>query len=502
MKEELRTYQEVNQKIKNGDIKVITAEEMVKLVENEGIEVAARDIDIVTTGTFGAMCSSGAFLNFGHADPPIKMEHVWLNDIHAYHGNAAVDIYIGATRMSDTRPFEYGGGHIIEDLVAHKEIELRATAYATDCYPLTHVETTFTIDDLNQAVLINPRNAYQRYNAATNSIDDTLYTYMGKLLPRFGNATFAGSGCLNPLAKDPDYETIGIGTRIFLGGGIGYVIGEGTQHNPKSQLGNIMVKGDLKQMSSEFLKGVCITKYGTSLFVGIGIPIPILNEGLAKKTSVGDKDLQTSLLDYGVPRRDRPTLKVTNYEELKSGKIELEDKTIKVAPLSGLKKSREIAEVLKKQIQEGRFYLTAPVETLPTDTIFKPMKISKEIPFVRSVMVPAEECKFTDSLESVAKKIIEQNINHIVIVDDDNKLKGIVTSFDITKAVARENLSLKDVMTRKVITTTMDEPAEAAARKLEAHNISALPVIDGERRVHGIVTAEGLMRLLGRKKWV
>jgi len=472
---------------------------MTQYVEKEGIEVAAKEIDVVTTGTFGAMCSSGAFLNFGHSDPPIKMEHVWLNDVHAYHGNAAVDVYIGATRRAETN-LEYGGGHVIEALVAKKEIELRATAYATDCYPRTHVETTFTIDDLNQAILCNPRNGYQRYNAATNSRDDTLYTYMGKLLPRFGNINFAGSGCLSPLSNDPDYETIGIGTRIFLGGGIGYIIGEGTQHNPKNKFGTMMVKGDLKQMRSEFLKGANFQNYGTTLYVGIGIPIPILNEGLAKKTSISDKELVTSVLDYGVPRRDRPSLKTTNYEELKSSRIELNGRSVKVSPLTGLKKSKKIAEILKSWIEEGKFFLTAPVENLPVTTVFKPMKLTKEIPFVRSIMGPATMCKITSSIETVAKKIIDQNINHIIIIDENKKLLGIVTSFDVTKAVAQNNLTLADVITRKVVTTTLDEPAAAAARKLETHNISALPVIDAERKVLGMVTAEGLMKLLGKRR--
>ncbi|MHA1298225.1 MAG: homocysteine biosynthesis protein [Candidatus Helarchaeota archaeon] len=499
MTKKLRTYEEINQKIKNGDVTVITADEMTKFVENEGVEVAAKEIDVVTTGTFGAMCSSGAFLNFGHSDPPIKMEHVWLNDVHCYHGNAAVDVYVGATRRSDTN-IEYGGGHVIEALVAKKEITLRATAYATDCYPRTRVESNLTIDDLNQAILCNPRNGYQRYNAATNSRDDTLYTYMGKLLPKFGNVTFAGSGCLSPLYNDPNYETIGMGTRIFLGGGIGYIIGEGTQHNPKNQFGTIMVKGDLKQMRSEFLKGANFQNYGTTLYIGIGIPIPILNEGLAKKTSISDKEIKTSVIDYGVPRRDRPSLKTINYEELKSGKIELNGRNVKVSPLTGLKKSKKVAEILKSWIEEGKFFLTAPVETLPTNTVFKPMKLTKEIPFVRSIMGPATVCKINDSIESVAKKIIEKNVNHIIVVDDAHKLQGIVTSFDITKAVAQNNLTLADVITRKVITTTCDEPAAAAARKLETHEISALPVIDTKRKVLGMVTAEGLMRLLGKRR--
>ena len=188
-------------------------------VEQNGVETAAKEVDVVTTGTFGAMCGSGAFFNFGHADPPTKLAKVYLNDVEAYHGNAAVDCYLGVTQMSRTQPFEYGGGHVIEDLLKGKTIHLEATFDATDCYPGQYIDTEINLDNLNQAILCNPRNAYQRYVCATNSTDRALYTYMGKLLPHFQNAIYSGSGCLSPLDNDPNYQTIGIGTRIFLGGG-------------------------------------------------------------------------------------------------------------------------------------------------------------------------------------------------------------------------------------------------------------------------------------------
>ena len=200
---------------------------MKKLVESSGVEVAFKEVDVVTTGTFGAMCSSGAIVNLGHSDPPIKIEHAWMNDVEVCHPGAAVDLFIGATNMSEKQPYEYGGGHVIQDLVAGKEVELRATSYGTDCYPRTALKTIITKEDLNQFYLLNFRNCYQRYNCAVNSSDETIYTYMSKLLPRFRNATFSGAGELNPLMNDPDYETMGMGTRIFLGGGQGYIIGEG-----------------------------------------------------------------------------------------------------------------------------------------------------------------------------------------------------------------------------------------------------------------------------------
>jgi len=471
---------------------------MKKLVESSNIEVAFKEVDVVTTGTFGAMCSSGAVINLGHSDPPIKIDKAWINDVPICHPGAAVDLYIGATAMSETQPFEYGGGHVIEDLVSGKEVELRATAYGTDCYPRTQLKTHLTKDDLNQFYLLNFRNCYQRYNCAVNSRDETIYTYMGKLLPRLRNATFSGAGELNPLMNDPDYETIGIGTRIFLGGAQGYVIGEGTQHEPQNLNGTLMVRGDCKKMSAEFLRGATFTRYGTTLYVGLGIPIPILNEGLAKKTAIRDEEIFTNVVDYGVPRRDRPKLRKVSYKELKSGAMTVGDKRIKVSSLSSLKTARKIAATLKEWIENGEFYLTAPVERLPLDSVFKPMKQTEETPFVANVMQKAVTCKENEEVRAIAERIVTRSVNHIVVVDDQGKLNGIVTSWDITRALAEGKKALADIVTRRVITAKLDEPLETASKRMAQHNISALPVIDGERKVLGIVTSEDVSKLLGR----
>jgi uncharacterized protein (DUF39 family)/CBS domain-containing protein len=492
-----RTIEAINEKIKKGDVTVLTVEEMKKLVESHGVEVAYKEVDVVTTGTFGAMCSSGAIINLGHSDPPIKIQRAWINDVEVCHPGAAVDLYIGATSMSETKPFEYGGGHVIEDLISGKEVELRATAYGTDCYPRTKLETTLTKDDLNQFYLVNFRNCYQRYVCATNSSDHVLYTYMGKLLPHFGNATFSGAGALNPLMNDPDYETIGIGTRIFLGGAQGYVIGEGTQHDPRNLSGTIMVQGDCKKMKPEFIRGAAFTKYGTTLYVGIGIPIPILNEGLAKKVSIRDEEIFTDIVDYGVPRRTRPKLGKINYKQLKSGKIVINNKTVKVSPLSSLKKAKLIAETLKSWIENGSFYLSAPVERLPTDSVFKPMKQTRKVTFVKSILRQTVICKEDEEIKTVAKLIIKHSTNHIVVVDEKGSLKGIVTSWDITKAVAEGKEKLSDIITKKVVAITLDEPVEAASWKMTRHGVSALPVVDGHGKFLGLITADDISKILG-----
>ncbi|MFW6307003.1 MAG: homocysteine biosynthesis protein, partial [Bacillota bacterium] len=345
-----KSFEEINEKIEKGEALVLTAEEMSDFVDEHGEDKALEEVDVVTTATFGAMCSSGAFLNFGHADPPIRMGRVYLNDVLAYAGIAAVDAYIGATEESESLGAEYGGAHVIEDLLRGKEVHLRATAKGTDCYPRKELDTYITLDDINQAYLFNPRNCYQNYWVAVNSSSKIIYTYMGPLYGNYGNASYSSAGQLSPLLNDPYYKTIGIGSRIFLGGAQGYIAWEGTQHNPTRTRtdndipvggsGTLAVIGDLKEMSPEYIRATSITNYGVSMYVGIGIPIPILNKEMVRYTAVRDKDINVTIVDYSGGSRDNPVLGRVNYEQLRSGRIKLENgREVPTAPLSSMNKA-------------------------------------------------------------------------------------------------------------------------------------------------------------------
>jgi len=490
----MKTVEEINEKIRRGEVCVVTASEMKEIMSQLSPEEAVKEVDVVTTGTFGAMCSTGAFINFGHADPPIKFRKLWLNDVEAYTGLAAVDAFIGATKPSETREL-YGGAHVIEELVSGKEVELRAVGFGTDCYPRREIETSVSLEDVNQAEMVNPRNAYQRYRAATNSSDRLLRTYMGTLLPNYGNVTFAGTGEISPLNNDPEYRTIGVGTRIFLCGAKGYVIGEGTQHSPP--FGTLMVKGNLKEMKPEFLRACYFPGYAPSIFLGIGIPIPVLDEGIAKALAVRDSEIKTTIIDFGVARRERPVVREVSYEELKSGKVEINGEEVRVSPLSSYYMAEKIMRELKKMIEKGEFLLTSPVESLKRREVFKPMK-QKEIKVVKDVMSKAVTIGEDWSVEEAARLLIEKNVNHLPVVDEEGILMGIVTSWDIAKSVVQGAKKVRDVMTREVVTAYPEEPIAIAVSKLEKHDISALPVVDRRRRVLGIVTSEALSKLLGR----
>lgn len=376
----MKTYAEINEKIKKGTAVVLTAEEVSELSKSLTPKEIAQKVDVVTTATFGAMCSSGAFLNFGHATPPIRMEKIELNSVRVSGGLAAVDTYVGATDCDPAVP-AYGGAHIIEDLVNGKDVVLEAWGKGTDCYPRKHIKTVINKESINEAILYNPRNCYQNYNVATNTTDQIKYTYMGTLLPKLRNASYSSAGELSPLLNDPECRTIGLGTHIFLCGTDGYVTWNGTQFNTSKPvndygipIGNartIAVIGDLKQMSSRYLRGAYIEKYGVTMYVGIGIPIPVLDEDLAHRVSIRNEQIETNIVDYGTGGQ---LLGRTNYAALHSGSIEINGHKVRTAPLSSLARAREIARLLKEWIGKGDFLLTEPVRPMPASASLKSLE--------------------------------------------------------------------------------------------------------------------------------
>lgn len=402
----MRTIADINQKITSKQAVVWTVEELKAAVAEIGISQAFKQVDVVCTATFEPMESSGAIINLGHTDPPIKIRQCWLDGIPAYAGFGAVDIYLGATAMAyanqtaeiagytnsnelETERYnvltERGGGHVIADLIAGKPVSLRAIGQPTDCYPRASFETTITKDTINQFYLFNPRNLYQNFIVGVNGGDRPLYTYLGPLQPRLGNAVYSNAGAISPLFNDPDLNLVGIGTKIFLAGGVGYIAWEGTQHFPlQKRLPNrtpigpaatVALIGDAKGMNPRWIRGCYFTKYGPSLMLGVGVPLPVLNEDVVRRCAIEDKEIVAPVVDFSIPRRIRPTFGLVSYAQLKSGQIQIEGKKVRVASLASIYFSRQVATELKQWIEAGKFTLSEPVAAIAPHRSFIPQNV-------------------------------------------------------------------------------------------------------------------------------
>lgn len=380
-----KTCEEINEKIARGEAVVMTAEEVARMGEELSPEDIAKKVDVVTTATFGAMCSSGCFINFGHPEPGLRMESITLNEVPVFGGLAAVDAYIGATEVSPSNP-KYGGAHLIEALVKGESLRLEARGKGTDCYPRKFARAEISKDTVNEIIMVNPRNIYQNYPAATNSSGTIMHTYMGTLLPKHGNVTYSTSGELSPLLNDPDLRTIGVGTRVFLGGAQGFVSWNGTQFNtekPKNEFGlplsnarTLMLTADLKKMHPSFIRAAYFERYGVSIFLGVGIPIPVLDEDIARRVSISNRRIETTVCDYFVD--GHPAIARVNYEELRSGSVVLNGRKVRTAPLSSLAKAREIASLLNAQVLAGEFPIAMPVQTLPEHASLRGLRLEGE----------------------------------------------------------------------------------------------------------------------------
>jgi L-aspartate semialdehyde sulfurtransferase len=394
-----RTIAQINEKIKSGQVVAWTVAQVKAKIAEIGVEKVFQQVDVITTGTFEPMESSGAIINLGHTDPPIKIRQCWLDNIAAYAGFGAVDLYLGATAMADynlneTDPnlrsgvsWERGGGHVIEDLIAGKSIQLKAIGQKTDCYPRAIWENTITKDSINQFYLFNPRNLYQNFIVGVNGGDRTLYTYLGPLQPRLGNAVYSNPGAISPLLNDPDLNLVGIGSKIFLGGGIGYIAWEGTQHFPlQKRLPNntpigpaatVALIGDAKQMNSKWVRGCYFKNYGSSLMLGVGVALPVLTAEVVHNCGVVDQDIVAPVIDFSIPRRVRPTFGLVSYEQLQKGHVTIDGQSVRVAPLASKYLSLQVAQELQQWITTGKFTLTEPVASIASDRTFIPQDTNR-----------------------------------------------------------------------------------------------------------------------------
>ncbi len=367
----MKTINEINEKIKNGKAVVLTAGEVKKLSEKKKASEIAKEVDVVTTATFSPMCSSGIFINVGHTKPPMKMQKARFDGVPAYGGIAAVDLFLGVTEESEEKP-KFGGAHVIHKLIKGEKVKFSATGKPTDCYPGSEVEGWLTLDKVNQAYFFNPRNCYQNYNAAANSSEKTLQTYMGVLKPDFGSVNFSTTGEFSPLHNDPELKTIGMGTEIFFCGGKGYIAWEGTQFNgkvekdpetgvPLAPAATLGIIADLRECKPEFVRPMYIPGYGVTISISMGVPIPITDEDIARKVTIKNRELRTRLVDYATGKEIRKI----DYEELCSRKAELNGKKVPTRTFTDLKKSMEIMEILKKWIIDKKITLREPVAPLP-----------------------------------------------------------------------------------------------------------------------------------------
>ena len=145
---------------------------------------------------------------------------------------------------------------------------------------------------------------------------------------------------------------------------------------PILEVENLVVPSKVHKNNA--VRGVSFKGYGVSLALGVGVPIPILNPDILRRTTVRDRDIQASVIDYSndYPQKTGKVLARFNYEQLRSGEVELLGKKVPVTSLSSYHKALEICNLLKAEIEAGRFLLSAPSQRLPLEQGMQSLNIT------------------------------------------------------------------------------------------------------------------------------
>lgn len=361
-----RSISDINKKINSGKVFVLTAQEAKKYIKENGLSEFLNTVDIVTCSSFEMQVNALLYLSFGQTDPLIYFDEVYLNNIPT-SVCGPTDIAIALSASSSLNP-KYSGANLIEDLINKKDIHLKATGKNYEVYKNLEFETWFNLNDVNIARLFLNQVINQNNIVACNAGSKDINSPFGTLIGNLENSTYNSSSYINPLINDPFCQAIGIGTNIWISGGKGIVTGYGTNHNPKQKRNKkdipvgpsitLSAVCDLFNIIPKFMRAGHINSFGSVLYVGAGIPIPILNESIAKGIEIEDSDIETVIVDYSIPRRGKPILGTCNYRTLRTSTIDISGKSTLCAPLSSMSYAMEISEILKDEILNKSILLT------------------------------------------------------------------------------------------------------------------------------------------------
>ncbi|MHA1268321.1 MAG: methanogenesis marker 16 metalloprotein [Candidatus Helarchaeota archaeon] len=308
-----KNIEEINKKIKNGTAVVLTATELCDMCRN-GEEVKVEDVDVVTTATKGLMSGTLVVFSIKVAERNVfrKAKKILLNGVPGFIGPCPnerlgiIECIVYGPEKSEKKPNEYGGGHLFRDILENKTISCEIITTENQ-----ELQMDIQKDDFDFAKMITTRNAFRNYMAFTNLKDDLVKTifHIKEFPGPLKEITVSGCGEINPIEKDPNLVTIGVGTKILVNGAIGYVMGTGTRSSKDKS--NLSTFADFLKMEPDYTGGF-ITSAGPEVINSIAVPIPVLNETILENLKRLDTEINLPIADI----HDRVPFMNTKYSDV------------------------------------------------------------------------------------------------------------------------------------------------------------------------------------------
>ena len=380
-----RNIDEINEKIRRQKAVVLTVEEAKSLIKEKGIKHFFNNIDIVTCASFEMNTNAILYLSFGQTDPLIYFSEGYLNDVPIYV-TGSTDLVISMVAFSKENP-EYSGASVLCDILNGKDVHLKVSGRSLEVFPNKDFDTWINIKNLNSGRLLLNQSINQNGIVATNSGNKDINSHMGTLIGNIENSTYNSTSYLNPLVNDPFCKTIGVGTYVWLSGSRGIVLGHGSNHNPKQKRNDhgipvgpaitLSIIADIESMQPKWVRAGFIKSFGPVLYIGVGIPIPVLNEEIAEYLAITDEYIHSTIVDFAIPRRTKPIFGQCTYAELRTSTVEINNKPTLAAPLASMSWTIEICKILKDKILNNKFLLSMPI--LPVNMESETKKLNSRL---------------------------------------------------------------------------------------------------------------------------
>jgi magnesium transporter len=109
----------------------------------------------------------------------------------------------------------------------------------------------------------------------------------------------------------------------------------------------------------------------------------------------------------------------------------------------------------------------------------------------------SEHLTVREALDELARQAGDlETIYYLYIVDEGNHLRGLVSARQLVANINKPQRKLRDLMETELVAALATEDQEEVARKVARYDLLAIPVVDEERRMLGIITHDDVIDVL------
>lgn len=369
----IRTEAQLRHRQERGQLQVRAAAEFRQFVAEAGLEEAYACTDVVVAADACFTDQASLHVSLGPTDPPIRLRSAQLAGVNAGcgHGSTECMLPMGGGLAE---PARQGGAQVLGALLAGATVPLSALGDGTALHPRRELHTELSLERIAAGRLLLHRGISENGVVAISSAEGLTASPYGPLVGPFATGLYSCGGAGSIGLTMPGLSLLGPGSPVLVGGGLGWVVGSGSGHNPKvkrQSTGHALSPGcsaalsvDLHDLQAQWVRPCFFEGHGTGLLVAIAAPVPLINESVARQAATGNDTLEAPVLDLAIPRRLKPSLGMASYSDLLAGELRIKGRPMPCAPAHSPRLAAAICGELITRLCQGEFPLRLPLQPL------------------------------------------------------------------------------------------------------------------------------------------